>query len=141
MLTPITRHRLIPPYRAALALMWCIPPVLLTGVLIVRANTVSSLIDPRYWLMLALMLLPALYIWREGIDVLRGGLRVNQHIPHTAPYSTLSGWRCDSTHRILTIWDDRGRIVFEMPAAHLSDVERVEQVLRENVKLKVMSNE
>ena len=65
----LSRHRLPKTYRYLLAALWVTPALILLGSLMIARGISLHLVDPRLLLPLVVMALPALYIWREGVDV------------------------------------------------------------------------
>jgi hypothetical protein len=70
------------------------------------------------------MLLPALYIWHEGMDVLSSGIIARVFWPRYYPFSALDNWYFDSRsdRHTLTIWNIDNRKVFECRAGHLTNL-------------------
>lgn len=120
----LSRHRLTPRYRYALAVLWVLPACILLVSLLIAHGVSLHLADPRLLLPLVVMALPALYIWREGVDVLADGLHIRVHGWRYRPFEELDNWYLDSrpNRRLLTIWDQDGRKVLECHAAHLTDL-------------------
>ncbi|MDX2160889.1 MAG: hypothetical protein SF162_06145 [bacterium] len=134
----ISRHRIPHPLRAALALAWVAPHAVLTVALAAHLRDdparLAGLLDVRYWVPLALLLIPAVYIWREGIDVRRGGVTTRLHVPRTLAYHELRAWRWDRRTGIVTVWDRHGRTAFETHIAHLTQHERLIAALEQHVE-------
>jgi hypothetical protein len=132
----LSRHRLPHPYRVLLAALWCAPMFLLLLAVLIGRGLSPSLLDPRFWLPLCVPLLPALYVWREGVDVLPGGIRSNLHGSRYYPYETLDNWYLDNRpeRRILTVWACDGRKVLQVHAAHLTDLPRLLAALKEHLR-------
>jgi hypothetical protein len=84
------------------------------------------------------MLLPALYIWQEGIDVLPDGVIRRMHVPRYFPYETLSAWAFDSPpdRRVLTVWNQGEQKIVECRAGHLTDFPALLAALRCHVKFR-----
>jgi hypothetical protein len=122
--TVISRHRLPLRYRLSLALLWAAPLVIFTAVICRYADAPLALLDPRFILPAALMLLPAVYIWQEGVDVLPGGLFRRMLLPRYFPYGRLGGWRCEAEppRRLVSVWDRHERVVIECRVGHLTDL-------------------
>lgn len=122
MVKRLSRHRLPPPYRALLALFWATPVVLLFITLIATHGLSIFLLDLRLLLPLGFMLLPAWYVWRQGVDVVENGIIVNNIVSKHYVYTQLGGWQLVPTPQgyILTIWCDNQAIVLQVHAAHLS---------------------
>lgn len=131
----VSRHRLPPPYRGALAVLWLVPLILLTLTALIGASSFLSLLDPRFLLPALLMCLPAAYIWQEGIDVLPGGILRRIHVPRYYPYEQLDSFYLDRRggRHLLVVRDSRRGKVLEYHAAHLSDLPRLLRALREHV--------
>ena len=89
--------------------------------LLISQGITFAALDPRLLLPLLLMALPALYVWREGVDVLPGGLMTRSFWPRYYTYTHLDTWYVDwRPHRhLLTIWDAHQRKVFESRTGHL----------------------
>jgi len=119
----LSRHRLPRRYRAALIILWSLPLGLLLLALIISRGPSLALLDPRLLLPALLMLLPAWYVWQEGVDVLPRGIVARVHRPRFYDYTHLCGWRYDARpeRRVLTIWDCEHRIVLECRATHLTE--------------------
>jgi hypothetical protein len=120
-MTVLSRHRLPRPYRLLLTIFWALPAVMLFGATVISQGFTPALVDPRLWLLLALLLLPALYVWREGVDVLADGIIARVHVPRYYPYEVLDNWYFDQhpQRRVLTVWS-KGRKVLECRAGHLT---------------------
>ena len=120
----LSRHRLRQPYRAVIVGLWILPvPLLLLAILI--GNGVSLvLLDPRLWLPLAVMLLPAFYVWQEGVDAHPEGITARVFVPSYHAYDDLTHWHMDDRPEghILTVWDRDRRKVISLHAAHLTDL-------------------
>lgn len=132
----LSRHRLMPRYRYALAVLWVLPTsILLLSLLVARGFTLH-LADPRLLLPLIVMLIPALYIWREGIDVLADGLHIRMHGWRYRPFTELDNWYLDNrpNRRVLTVWDQQGRKVLECHAAHLTNLPLLLAVLKDKLR-------
>lgn len=143
----ISRHRLPAPYRALLTALWLTPIALLAGTLVIARGLSPALLDLRLAITFGLMALPALYVWREGVDVLRDGLRVRVACTRRYAYDHLGGWQladrparkvgaqglieCD---RVLTIWDQHGQTALQVHAAHLTDLRRLITALQKHVR-------
>jgi len=88
-------------------------------------NGVSlALLDPRLIVPLLLMLLPACYVWQEGIDAHPNGITARMHVPRYHAYADLAAWHIDDRPEghILTVWDTQQRKVIALHAAHLTDL-------------------
>jgi len=130
----ISRHRLPRGYRVGLTVGWLLPIVILGLALLLRHG--ATLLDLRVLGLLALMALPAVYIWHEGIDVLPNGIIRRVHVPRYFPYERLDNWYFDSreTRRTLTVWDVHNRKVMEVRAGHLTEMPALLQALQANVR-------
>lgn len=128
----ISRHRLPTPFRAVLAGMWLVPPVLLMLTTVVGVGVTPSLLDPRFLLPAALMALPALYIWQEGVDVLACGIVSRIFFPRFYAYDRLDIWQYDARDdcRTLTVWDANRHKVLECRAGHLTEFPALVRALR-----------
>src|SRR5262249_7906407 len=91
----LSRHRLPQTYRLSLAALWTTPVLLLLLTVFIIGRSVVFMFDPRLWLPVALMLIPAIYIWREGVDVLPSGIIRRVHWPRYYPYGQLDNWYFD----------------------------------------------
>jgi len=132
----LSRHRLPRTFRVSLAALWVLPVGLLVGTILLSRGFTVALLDPRLWLPLALMLLPALYVWREGVDVLPSGIVRRVHWPRYYPYEQLDNWYFDKhpDRRMLTVWDGCSRKVLECRAGHLTDLPRLMASLKTNLR-------
>ncbi len=132
----LSRHRLPKGYRYALAALWVTPALILLTSLIIGRGISLHLVDPRLLLPLIVMALPALYIWREGVDVLPQGLRIRLHGWRYRSFEELDNWYLDNRpqRRLLTIWDQQGRKVLEIHAAHLTDLPTLLITLKEKLR-------
>ncbi|MBN8619744.1 MAG: hypothetical protein J0L63_12610 [Anaerolineae bacterium] len=132
----ISRHRLPRPYRCGLVVLWLLPILLLLAAFWIGRGPGLHLFDPRLWLPLLLMGLPALYIWHEGVDVLPDGLRIRVHWPRYRSYAELDNWHLDTRQgrRLLTVWDRDNHKVLEVHSAHLTDLPRLLQSLKANLR-------
>lgn len=128
----LSRHRLPEPLRSLLTLLWLLPLGLLVMTIVLRQGVTLALLDPRFLLLVGLMLLPAWYVWQEGVDVLPRGIRRRVHVPRYLPYKTLSRWRCDRD-KALQVWDVRRVKVLECRPGHLSDLPLLVAALRQYV--------
>src|ERR1041384_7721752 len=122
--TVLSRHRLPTTYRYLLAALWVMPALIFFGSLMIARGLSLHLVDPRLLLPLIVMALPALYIWREGVDVLPEGLRIRLHGWRYRSFEELDNWYLDNRpqRRLLTVWDQQGRKVLEVHAAHLTNL-------------------
>ena len=131
----LSRHRLPRLYRWGLAALWFAPVVLIVASVLAGQGLSPGLVDPHFWLPLAVMAIPAVYLWREGVDVLPGGLVTRVHWPRYYPYAYLKTWMVDDhpARRVLTIWDVDDRKVFEQRTRHLTDLSRLLGALDDNI--------
>lgn len=129
--TVVSRHRLPPPYRGALAALWLLPPLLLlfTLALVYGERAFVALLP------LALMALPALYIWREGVDVLPTGIIRRIHLPtRRYSYAALARFWYDEANGVLRVWDNDGEVALECRDGHLTQFELLRAALREQIE-------
>lgn len=131
----ISRHRLPMPYRAGLVALWVLPLMIFIAAIVSQRGIDAALFDPRFVVPALVMLSPALYFWREGIDVLHGGIRRYIHTPRTVRFEEMARWHYDRREgvRVLTIWDRGGAKLVECRAAHLTDFPALLETLRERV--------
>lgn len=134
--TVISRHRLPHPYRAALTALWLTPPLLLTLTLLLARGIDPALLDPRLWLPLAALALPALYIWQEGVDVRADGIVARVFWPRFHPYTRIDNWYFDAhpRRRVITVWNADNRKLLECRAAHLTDVHLLLDTLHRHIR-------
>jgi hypothetical protein len=134
--TVLSRHRLPTRDRVGLVIGWVAPVVLLALTVIFSRGITPNLIDPRFWLPLAVLLWPAFYIWREGVDVLPDGLLIRFHCPRYRAFADLDNWYLDSrpNHRLLTIWDRDNRKALEVHAAHLTALPALTAALKDHLR-------
>jgi hypothetical protein len=132
----LSRHRLPRFYRVSITILWIAPVFLLFMAMLLNQGLTLWLLDPRLLLPLALMLIPAVYIWREGVDVLPTGIISRVHVPRYLPYSKMDNWYYDSRpdRRTLTVWDAHNRKVIECRAGHLTDLPRLLAALKANLR-------
>ncbi|MCC6615422.1 MAG: hypothetical protein IT320_18255 [Anaerolineae bacterium] len=128
----LSRHRLPQPYRALLTVFWLTPAVLLTLTLIVAHG--RGAVDARLFAAVVLMLLPAFYIWREGVDATPSSLIRRIHVPQRYRYVVLTRWEYVENTGVLRVWDKAGHIALECRAAHLTEfaslIERLETCVK-----------
>lgn len=131
----ISRHRLPTPFRQLLTALWLAPLLLFTLALLLTRGLSPALLDPRYLLVLAVMGLPALYVWREGVDVLVGGIKRRVYLPRYYAYGELHTWHLQTRAegKILTIWHVEGEKILSTHARHLTDFPLLLDALREHV--------
>lgn len=132
----LSRHRLPHPYRIGLTVLWVTPASLFFLTLLAHQGFTASLLDPRFWLPALAMCLPALYVWREGVDVLPSGIVARVHMPRYYPYADLGTWYLDRhpDRRVLTVWDTCSRKVLECRSGHLTDLPTLLAALKANVR-------
>lgn len=135
----VSRHRLPRRYRLALAGLWLAPVGLLLAALMLGGRVSPALLDPRLLLPLALMLVPAVYVWQQGVDVLDTGIITRVHWPRYYPDRALDAWHFDghADRRVLTIWGRTGHTtckVFECRAGHLTDLPALLAALRTRIR-------
>jgi hypothetical protein len=111
-------------YRWGLMVLWLLPGILFLLVILINWGFTLAVFDPRFWLPLLLMAVPALYVWREGVDVLPDGLLTHVFWPRYYPYAHLDTWYIDQhpQRHVLTIWDAQHQKVFEARTGHLTDL-------------------
>jgi hypothetical protein len=128
----LSRHRLPTPYRQALAGLWAAPVGILLALMLVRGGFEAVTADLRPALLLAIMLLPAFYIWNEGIDVRQRGMQVRIHVPRYYAFTALAAWSYDGRpgFRVLTVWDRRGSKALECRAGQLTALPDLLETLR-----------
>lgn len=128
----LSRHRLPTPYRQALAGLWAAPVGILFAVMLARGGLEAVTADLRLALLLAIMLLPAFYVWNEGVDVRRRGMQVRIHVPRYYAFTTLAAWSYDARpgFRVLTVWDKRGAKALECRAGQLTALPDLLDALR-----------
>lgn len=131
----ISRHRLPQPYRAALAILWVVPLALLILTIWIGRGFTLAVLDPRLLLPALIMLIPAAYVWREGIDVLPDGIIRRAHIPRYYTFDQLETWYFDRRNgrRVITIWDHRGRKLVEVYGV-LTNLPALLQTLHDQVR-------
>ncbi len=132
----LSRHRLPQNYRISLAVLWITPIGLLFATILLSRGFTLALFDPRLLIPLALMSIPALYVWREGIDVLPSGIIARVFWPRYYPYQSLDNWYFDqrADRRTLTVWDFTNRKVLECRAGHLTDLPALLTALKVNLR-------
>ncbi len=132
----VSRHRLPRAYRVSMAALWTAPILMFVGAILVSQGVSMALLDPRFWLPLAVMVIPAWYIWHEGVDVLSNGIIRRVHWPRYYPYQQLDNWYYDSRpdRRVLSVWDHDNRKVLECRAGHLTDLPRLLAALKLNLR-------
>ncbi len=116
----VSQHRLPQPYRLVLAALWSLPGLV---VLIAAASKPGLLLDLRVLLPALVLLVPAAYIWREGVDVTPSAVIRRIHLPRRCPFHTLARWRFDHESGILRVWNRDGEIVLECRREQMTDFE------------------
>ena len=131
----LRRHRLPPLYRVGLSVMWVVPLLLFIGVIVSQRGIDPAFFDPRFFIPAGIMIAPALYFWREGIDVLPDGLYRRIHLPRYVPFTEMRRWRYDAREgrRVLTIWDADGQKLVECRAGHLTEFPALLEMLEERL--------
>ncbi len=133
----VSRHRLPACYRLPLVIVWAAPGGLLVGALAAGGASLPQLLDARLLLPLAILLVPAVFIWQQGVDVLADGIVARSHWPRFYAYERLERWSlsvCPPGSRILTIWERRGRKAFECHAAHLTGLPTLTAALADHLR-------
>lgn len=132
----LSRHRLPSIFRVSLAGLWIMPIGIFILAIVFSQGLSATLLDPRFWLPLGVMLIPALYIWHEGVDVLPSGIITRVHWPRYYTYTQLDNWYYDNRpeRRTLTVWDGRNRKVLECRAGHLTDLPKLLAALKTNLR-------
>ena len=132
----VTRHRLPRPYRLGLAILWIVPLLLFIAVIALERGIDPALLDPRFLLPALLMIVPAIYFWQEGIDVLPDGIYRRIHVPRYYPFAALARWHydCREDRYVLTIWDEQDQKIVECRAGHLTDFPMLLETLEEKLR-------
>src|SRR5262245_10162086 len=132
----LSRHRLPRVYRVGIAGLWVTPIVILVGAILVSRGATVAMLDPRFWLPLVIMMIPAWYIWREGVDVLSSGIIRRVHWPRYYAYEDLDNWYYDSRpdRRVVTVWDHDNHKVLECRAGHLTELPALLSALKSNLR-------
>jgi hypothetical protein len=128
----LSRHRLPRAYRIGLVTVWSLPVCLLVGALLAGRGVNAALLDARLLVPLGVMLLPAVYVWQEGVDVLADGLVIRVHWPRRRDYAELERWSLGA--EALTIWDQAQHKALEVQAAHLTDLPELVRALDEHLE-------
>jgi hypothetical protein len=100
---------------------------------IAAASKPGLLLDVRALLPALLLLLPAVYIWREGIDVTPSAIIRRIHVPRRYPFHALARWRFDQRVGVLRVWNREGEIVLECRREQVTDFEGLLARLRARV--------
>ncbi|MFN8560113.1 MAG: hypothetical protein U0703_00390 [Anaerolineae bacterium] len=132
----VRRHRLPHPYRLGLTVLWVTPLLLFVGVIALKRGVDLALLDPRFLLPALLMIVPAVYFWREGIDVLPDGIVRRIHLPCYIPFAAMARWHYDRRpdRHVLTIWDTRDQKIVECRAGHLTDFPMLLETLEDRLR-------
>ncbi|MEO0565868.1 MAG: hypothetical protein AAF125_27410 [Chloroflexota bacterium] len=131
-----SRHRLPEPYRSLLCALWLTPTTLLALTLIRFGGLSWALLHPLTLGALALMTLPAWYVWREGVDVTDKALHIRITGWHHRHFDQLTHWHLDRRNPdapILKVWDEHGRMVIYTHATHLTELPLLLRVLKSRV--------
>ena len=128
----LSRHRLPQPYRSLLALLWVTPTILLGVVL--AASHGARAIDARVLALMVVMLIPGLYVWREGIDTTPNGIICRIHRTRRYRYGMLTDWDYREKAGVLRVWDETGDLALECYAAHLTAFEALIVTLQTRIK-------
>jgi hypothetical protein len=124
----IRRHRLPHPYRLCLTVFWIVPLLLFIAAIILKRGVDLALFDPRFILPALMMIAPAFYVWREGIDVLPDGIYRRMHIPQFYAYANMKRWCYE--RRVLRVWDRQDQIILECRAGHLTEFPALLEVVQ-----------
>ena len=132
----LSRHRLPHLYRFSLTGLWLLPIGLLLVAIVLGTGLSPVLFDPRLLFFFGLMAVPALYVWREGVDVLADGITVRVHWPHFRAYNSLDNWYYDTrtNRRVLTVWGCDGRKVLECRGGHLTHLPALLLALKTQIR-------
>lgn len=132
----LSRHRLPRAYRLGLAGLWLAPPLLLVLAPALVRGVDAGFLDPRLWLPLLLMGLPALYIWQEGVDVRADGLTARFFWPRFYAYHQLDTWYYDAhpRRRVITVWTHSHGKALECRAAHLTNPRQLLDALHRHIR-------
>ncbi|MCL4248578.1 MAG: hypothetical protein KJ065_10575 [Anaerolineae bacterium] len=128
----LSRHRLPQPYRSLLALLWMSPTILL-GVTLALTHGLRA-IDARLLTLMVVMLVPGLYVWREGIDTTPNGIICRIHRTRRYRYGMLTDWDYRENAGVLRVWDETGNLALECYAAHLTAFEALIVILQTRIK-------
>lgn len=131
----VSRHRLPRLYRLGLTVMWIAPLAVFVTVIVAETGLNPALLSPRFLLPALLMLIPAAYVWQEGIDLLPGGIYRRIHVPQFYPYEAIARLHYDARAgvHVLTLWDADNRKMVECRAAHLTEFPALLAALEERV--------
>jgi hypothetical protein len=132
----LSRHRLPRRYRWSLAGLWFAPILILLAALVLSRGFSPALFDLRLLIPLLALTIPALYVWRQGVDVLVGGLVSREFVPRYYPYASIETWYFDKRpeRRVLTVWDAENCKLMEFRAGHLTDLPLLLAALKANVR-------
>jgi hypothetical protein len=132
----LSRHRLPRFYRVSLTLFWGMPALIFIITILGSHGEALAVIDPRFWIPILLMCVPAVYIWREGVDVLPDGIIARIFWPRYYAYSEMDTWYFDQRpqHRVLTVWDANHYKLLEYRAGHLTNLVDLLSTLKSHVR-------
>lgn len=132
----LSRHRLPRKYRVSLSVLWIMPIIIFMAAILFSQGLTAALLDLRLWLPLAIMIIPAIYIWHEGVDVTPSGIIARVHRPRYYSYQQLDNWYYDKRpeRHTLTVWDSDNRKVLECRAGHLTDLPKLLAALKTNLR-------
>lgn len=131
----LRRHRLPAFYRIGLTVLWILPLGIFVVAMIIGRGFDRELFNPRFVLPALVMIAPALYFWREGIDVLPNGIYRRIHLPQYFAFTQMKHWHYDARadKHVLTIWDAEGQKIVECRAGHLTQFPALLDVLEKQV--------
>ena len=131
----LRRHRLPALYRIGLTALWIMPLGIFVVAMILGRGFDRELFNPRFVLPALVMIAPALYFWREGIDVLPNGIYRRMHLPQYFAFTQMKRWHYDARadKHVLTIWDAEGQKIVECRAGHLTQFPALLDVLEKQV--------
>ncbi len=106
-------------------------PSLMLLATLAGSGLTPALFNPRLWLPLLLLSLPAAWFWQEGVDVCPTGLRRRIHTRRFVPYEEIASWVYDARPdvRVLRLFGDANQVLLECRAAHLTGFERLLEAL------------
>lgn len=132
----LSRHRLPQPYRATIVVLWLLPALFLFIAVAVGNGLQWGLLHPVLWLALVAMASPALYMWREGIDVTEAGLVVCIRGYRKLPYAMLDTYYLHNYRggRVLKLWDVNNQRVLSVYAAHLTGLPLLLRALKQQLR-------
>lgn len=131
----LRRHRLPTFYRVGLTMMWIMPLCIFITAMIGGRGVDRDLLNPRFVLPALVMIAPALYFWREGIDVLPNGIYRRIHLPQYYAFTEMRRWHYDARddRHVLTIWNAEGEKIVECRAGHLTEFPALLDVLEKRL--------